>query len=53
MKLETERLILREWELSDIDDLVEELKRKSFLCIADNTYKDEYIVGLLKEEWKK
>jgi len=32
---------------------IEGLKRKSFLCMADNTYKDEYIIGLLKEEWKK
>ncbi len=32
---------------------IEGLKRKAFLCMADNTYKDEYIVGLLKEEWKK
>ena len=32
---------------------IESLKRKSFFCIADNTYKDEYIVGLLKEEWKR
>lgn len=32
---------------------IEGLKRKSFLCMADNTYKDEYIVGLLKDEWKR
>ncbi len=32
---------------------IEGLKRKAYLCIADNTYKDEYIVGLLKEEWSK
>lgn len=32
---------------------IEGLKRKSFLCMADNTYKNEYIVGLIKEEWKK
>lgn len=30
---------------------IEELK-KALFCMADNTYKDEYIVGLLKEEWK-
>ena len=32
---------------------VEGIKRSSLLCKADNEIKDEYITGLLKEEWKK
>ncbi len=32
---------------------IEGLERKAILCLADNTYKDVYIVGLLKEDWKR
>lgn len=32
---------------------IEGLKRKSYLCMADKQYKDEYITALLKEEWKR
>jgi len=32
---------------------IEGIKRFSLLCMADNDIKDEYITGLLKEEWKK
>lgn len=32
---------------------IEGLKRKSYLCMADKQYKDEYITALLKEEWSK
>ena len=32
---------------------IEGLKRKAFKCMADGKFKDEYITGLLKEEWNK
>ncbi len=32
---------------------IEGLRRKAFRCMADGKIKDEYIAGLLKEEWKK
>lgn len=32
---------------------LEGIKRKGFRCKADGKIKDEYITGLLKEEWKK
>ena len=32
---------------------VEGMKRKAFKCMADGRLKDEYITGLLKDEWKK
>jgi len=32
---------------------VEGMRRKGFRCMADGRLKDEYITGLLKEEWKK
>lgn len=32
---------------------VEGIKRSSLLCKADNEVKDEYMTGLLKDEWKK
>ena len=31
---------------------VEGLRRKGFLCRADGILKDEYITGLLREEWR-
>jgi [ribosomal protein S5]-alanine N-acetyltransferase len=31
--------------------IVEGKKRKGYLCKADGKYKDEFITGLLKEEW--
>jgi len=30
---------------------IEGLRRKALLCLADGQYKDEYITGLLREEW--
>lgn len=30
---------------------IEGLRRKAFVCMADGEVKDEYITGLLKEEW--
>ena len=30
---------------------IEGMKRKAFRCMADGSFKDEYITGLLKEEW--
>ena len=32
---------------------VEGKRRKGFLCMADGKLKDEYITGLLKEEWNR
>ena len=32
---------------------IEGIRRKAFRCLADGKIKDEYITGLLKEEWKK
>lgn len=32
---------------------LEGMRRKAFKCLADGKIKDEYITGLLKEEWKK
>ncbi|MGE5614742.1 MAG: GNAT family N-acetyltransferase [Bacillota bacterium] len=32
---------------------IEGLRRKAFVCMADGELKDEYITGLLKEEWIK
>lgn len=32
---------------------IEGLKRKGLICLADGKYKDEYITGLLKEDWIK
>ena len=32
---------------------IEGMRRKAFRCMADGKIKDEYITGLLKEEWKK
>jgi ribosomal-protein-alanine N-acetyltransferase len=32
---------------------LEGLKRKAFRCMADGKLKDEYIMGLLKPEWKR
>lgn len=32
---------------------VEGMRRKAFVCIANGKIMDEYITGLLKEEWKK
>ncbi len=32
---------------------IEGIKRSSLVCMADNEIKDEYITGLLKEEWQK
>ena len=32
--------------------VVEGKKRSAFKCMADGLYKDEYITGLLREEWK-
>ena len=32
---------------------VEGMKKESFKCMADGKIKDEYITGLLKDEWKK
>ena len=32
---------------------IEGLRRKAFRCMADGKIKDEYITGLLKEEWNK
>ncbi|MFH1916825.1 MAG: GNAT family protein [Nanoarchaeota archaeon] len=32
---------------------IEGKKRKAFRCMADEKIKDEYITGLLKEDWKK
>ena len=31
---------------------IEGMRRKGFICKADGKIKDEYITGLLKEEWK-
>jgi RimJ/RimL family protein N-acetyltransferase len=31
---------------------IEGMRRKGFRCMADGKLKDEYIMGLLKEEWK-
>lgn len=31
----------------------EGIKRKAFLCVADGVCKDEYITGLLREDWEK
>jgi [ribosomal protein S5]-alanine N-acetyltransferase len=30
---------------------IEGLRRKAFRCMADGEFKDEYITGLLKDEW--
>lgn len=30
---------------------IEGKRRRAFICMADGTIKDEYITGLLKEEW--
>ena len=32
---------------------VEGMRRKAFRCMADREFKDEYITGLLVEEWKQ
>lgn len=32
---------------------IEGKKRKAFICMADGEIKDEYLTGLLKEEWIK
>jgi len=32
---------------------VEGLRRKRYMCMADGNLEDEYITGLLKEEWRK
>jgi RimJ/RimL family protein N-acetyltransferase len=32
---------------------IEGTRRKAFKCMADGKIKDEYITGLLREEWKK
>ncbi len=32
---------------------IEGMRRKGFICKADGKIKDEYITGLLKEEWKR
>ncbi len=32
---------------------IEGVRMKAFRCMADGKIKDEYIMGLLKEEWKK
>lgn len=32
--------------------VIEGKRRKAFRCMADGEFKDEYITGLLKEEWK-
>lgn len=32
---------------------IEGLRRKVFRCMADGKIKDEYLTGLLREEWKK
>jgi len=32
---------------------LEGMKRRALKCVADGKIKDEYITGLLKEEWKK
>ena len=31
---------------------IEGMKRKSLICKADGKIKDEYITGLIKQEWK-
>ena len=31
--------------------IIEGMKRKAFRCLADGEIKDEYITGLLKDEW--
>jgi ribosomal-protein-alanine N-acetyltransferase len=33
--------------------VVEGKRRKGFMCIADGLYKDEYITGLLREDWER
>jgi [ribosomal protein S5]-alanine N-acetyltransferase len=32
---------------------LEGMKRRAFKCMADGKIKDEYITGLLIEDWKK
>jgi len=32
---------------------IEGIRRKAFRCMADGKIKDEYVTGLLKEEWKR
>ncbi|MGE5328354.1 MAG: GNAT family N-acetyltransferase [Deltaproteobacteria bacterium] len=32
---------------------IEGMRRKAFICMADGEFKNEYITGLLEEEWKK
>jgi hypothetical protein len=32
-------------------DKIKGMRRKEFICIADREVKDEYITGLLKDEW--
>jgi RimJ/RimL family protein N-acetyltransferase len=31
---------------------IEGMKRKAYICMADGKTKDEYLTGLLKEDWK-
>jgi RimJ/RimL family protein N-acetyltransferase len=32
---------------------LEGVRRKAFRCMADGKLKDEYVMGLLKQEWKR
>ena len=52
--IETERLILRQWNMEDINDIVEGLNNLNVTkSKATGKIEDEYITGLLKDEWIK